>query len=151
MENTQNALSKIISLIKSSEIKYKEKKFKESLIDKLEIKSMMNENLRSNKEIMDKYREELSNLHSSKFDLINDHKMKIDDKKKMEIINLLERKSQEKLLNCDYEGAVKALRRSEKYQWKILLKFKNYSFTYNSILFKVNFLFNEYQKRNLVG
>ena len=49
MENTQNALSKIISLIKSSEIKYKEKKFKESLIDKLEIKSMMNENLRSNK------------------------------------------------------------------------------------------------------
>ena len=116
MENTQNALSKIISLIKSSEIKYKEKKFKESLIDKLEIKSMMNENLRSNKEIMDKYREELSNLHSSKFDLINDHKMKIDDKKKMEIINLLENKSKEKLLNYDYEGAVKALRRSEKYQ-----------------------------------
>ena len=42
--------------------------------------------------------------------------MKIDDKKKMEIINLLEKKSQEKLLNYDYEGAVKALRRSEKYQ-----------------------------------
>tara|TARA_Y100000589_G_scaffold257717_1_gene246927 strand:- start:142 stop:492 length:351 start_codon:yes stop_codon:yes gene_type:complete len=116
MENTQNALSKIISLIKSSEIKYKEKKFKESLIDKLEIKSMMNENLRSNKEIMDKYREELSNLHSSKFDLINDHKMIIDDKRRNEIINLLEKKSQEKLLNCDYEGAVKALRRAEKYQ-----------------------------------
>ena len=31
MENTQNPLSKIISLIKSSEKKYKEKKFKESL------------------------------------------------------------------------------------------------------------------------
>ena len=116
MKNTQNALSKIISLIKSSEIKYKEKKFKESLEDKLEIKSLMNENLRSNKEIMDKYKEELSKLYHSKFDLIKDHKMKIDDKKRIEIINLLEKKSQKKLLNCDYEGAVKALRRSEKYQ-----------------------------------
>ena len=65
---------------------------------------------------MDKYREELSKLHSSKFDLINDHKMIIDDKRRNEIINLLEKKSQEKLLNCDYEGAVKALRRAEKYQ-----------------------------------
>ena len=116
MENTQNALSRIISLIKSSENKYKEKKFKESLEDKLEIKSLMNENFISNKEIMDKYKEELSKLYTSKFDLIKDHKMKIDDKKKMEIINLLEKKSQEKFINCDYEGAVKALRRSEKYQ-----------------------------------
>ena len=117
MENTQNAiLSKIISLIKSSEIKFKEKKFKESLDDKLEIKSLMSENLISNKEIMNKYKEELLKLYTSKFDLIKDHKMKIDDKKRMEIINLLEKKSQEKLLNHDYEGAVKALRRSEKYQ-----------------------------------
>tara|TARA_Y100000589_G_scaffold174659_1_gene165766 strand:- start:104 stop:454 length:351 start_codon:yes stop_codon:yes gene_type:complete len=116
MENSQNTLAKLISLIKSSEKKYKEKKFKESLEDKLEIKSLMNEKLSSNKEIMDKYKEELSKLHSSRFDLIKDHKMKINDNKRMEIINLLEKKSQEKLLNCDYEGAVKALRRSEKYQ-----------------------------------
>ena len=116
MGNSQNPLSKIISLIKSSEIKFKEKKFKESLEDKLEIKSLMNENLRSNKEMMDIYKEELSKLYTSKFDLIKDHKMKIDDKKRMKIIKLLEKKSEEKLLNCDYEGAVKALRRSEKYQ-----------------------------------
>ena len=116
MENTQNTLSKIISLIKSSEKKYKEKKFKASLEDKLEIKSLMHEKFRSNKEMMNKYKEELLKIYSSKFDLIKDHKMKIDDKKKMEIINLLEKKSKEKLLNCDYEGAVKALRRSEKYQ-----------------------------------
>ena len=116
MDNTQNSLSKIISLIKSSEKKYKEKKFKESLEDKLEIKLLMSEKLKSNKEIMDKYKEELSKLYSSKFDLIKDHKMKINDKKRLEIINLLEKKSQKKLLNCDYEGAVKALRRSEKYQ-----------------------------------
>ena len=117
MENTQkDILSKIISLIKSSEIKYKDKKFKESLEDKLEIKSLINEKVSTNKEIMDKYKQELSKLYSSKFDLIKDHKRKIDDKKRMEIINLLEKKSQEKLLNYDYEGAVKALRRAEKYQ-----------------------------------
>ena len=117
MESNQRAaLSRIISLIKSSEIKYKENNFRGSLEDKLEIKSLMNEKLSSNKEIMDKYKEELSKLYSSKFDLIKDHRMKITDKKRMEIINLLEKKSQEKLLNCDYEGAVKALRRSEKYQ-----------------------------------
>ena len=117
MENTQkDILSKIISLIKSSEKKYKDKKFKESLEDKLEIKSLINEKVSTNKEIMDKYKQELSKLYSSKFDLIKDHKRKIDDKKRMEIIKLLEKKSQEKLLNCDYEGAVKALRRSEKYQ-----------------------------------
>ena len=117
MENTQNSiLSKIISLIKSSENKYKEKNFKESLEDKLKIKALLNEKLSCNKKIMDKYKEELSKLYSSKFDLIKDHKMKIDEKKRMEIINLLEKKSQKKILNCDYEGAVKALRRAEKYQ-----------------------------------
>ena len=116
MENIQKTLVKIISLIQASERKYKEKKFKESLEDKLEIKSLINKKFRSNKAMMDKYKEELSKLYSSKFDLINDHKMKIDDKKKMEIINLLENKSKEKLLNCDYKGAVKALRRAEKYQ-----------------------------------
>ena len=116
MENTQNEiLLKIISLIKSSENKYKEKNFKGSLEDKLEIKSLIRE-LSSNKEIMDKYKIELSKLYSSKFDLIQDHKMRINDEKRMKIINLLEKKSQEKLLNDDYEGAIKALRRAEKYQ-----------------------------------
>ena len=116
MENTQNkSLLKIVSLLKSSESKYKEKNFKGSLEDKLEIKSLISK-VSSNKEIMDKYKKELSKLYSSKFDLIKDHKMRIDDEKRMKIINLLEKKSQEKLLNCDYEGAVKALRRSEKYQ-----------------------------------
>tara|TARA_Y100001978_G_scaffold21689_1_gene17735 strand:- start:460 stop:813 length:354 start_codon:yes stop_codon:yes gene_type:complete len=116
MGNTQNyILSKIISLIKSSENKYKEKNFKGSLEDKLEIKSLMNQ-LSSNKEIIDEYKKELSKIYSSKFDLIKDHKMKIDDKKRMEIIKLLEIKTQEKLSKNDYEGAIKALRRSERYQ-----------------------------------
>ena len=57
----------------------------------------------------------LSNLYSSKFDLIFDHKLKIDEIKINEIVKMLKRKSEEKLKNLDYRGAIKALRRAEKY------------------------------------
>jgi len=65
--------------------------------------------------IIEKYREELSSLYSSKFDLIFDHKLKIDEIKRNEIVKMLEHKSKEKLKNLDYKGAIKALRRAEKY------------------------------------
>ena len=68
-----------------------------------------------NKEIIEKYREELACLYSSKFDLIFDHKLKIDEIKRNEIVKMLEHKSKEKLKNLDYRGAIKALRRAEKY------------------------------------
>ena len=51
----------------------------------------------------------------SKFDLIFDHKLKINEIKINEIVKMLERKSEEKLKNLDYRGAIKALRRAEKY------------------------------------
>ena len=44
-----------------------------------------------------------------------DHKLKIDEIKRNEIVQMLERKSEEKLKNLDYRGAIKALRRAEKY------------------------------------
>ena len=66
-------------------------------------------------QILKKYKEELSTLYSSKFDLIFDHKLKIDEIKINEIVKMLERKSKEKLKNLDYRGAIKALRRAEKY------------------------------------
>ena len=69
----------------------------------------------TNKKIIAKFKEELTNLYSSKFDLIFDHKMKISELKKNEIINILEQKSDDKFKKGDYEGAVKALRRAEKY------------------------------------
>ena len=68
-----------------------------------------------NEKIIAKYREALSRLYSSKFDLIFDHKLKIDEIKINEIVKMLERKSEEKLKNLDYKGAIKALRRAEKY------------------------------------
>ena len=68
-----------------------------------------------NEKIIEKYREELSSLYASKFDLIFDHKLKIDETKRNEIVKMLEQKSKEKLKSLDYKGAIKAFRRSEKY------------------------------------
>ena len=67
------------------------------------------------KKIIEKYRKELSSFYSSKFDLIFDHKLKIDEIKRNEIVKMLKNKSKEKLKNLNYKGAIKALRRAEKY------------------------------------
>ena len=107
-------LGNIIKLTRSSEKKFKLGNFKGALDDKIKA----NEILKSkscDEKIIEKYREELSSLYSSKFDLIFDHKLKIDVIKRNEIVQMLERKSEEKLKNHDYRGAIKALRRAEKY------------------------------------
>ena len=107
-------LGNIIKLTRSSEKKFKLGNFKGALDDKIKA----NEILKSkscDEKIIEKYREELSRLYSSKFDLIFDHKLKIDEIKINKIVKLLERKSEEKLKNHDYRGAIKALRRAEKY------------------------------------
>ncbi len=107
-------LGNIIKLTRSSEKKFKLGNFKGALDDKIKA----NEILKSkscDEKIIEKYREELSSLYSSKFDLIFDHKLKIDSIKRNEIVQMLERKSEEKLKNHDYRGAIKALRRAEKY------------------------------------
>ena len=108
-------LGNIIKLTRSSEKKFKLGNFKGALDDKIKA----NEILKSkscDEKIIEKYREELSSLYSSKFDLIFDHKLKIDEIKRNEIVQMLERKSEEKLKNLDYRGAIKALRRAEKYR-----------------------------------
>ena len=107
-------LGNIIKLSRSREKKFKLGNFKGALDDKIKA----NEILKSkscDEKIIEKYREELSILYSSKFDLIFDHKMKIDEIKRNAIVKMLEYKSKEKLKNLDYRGAIKALRRAEKY------------------------------------
>ena len=107
-------LGNIIKLTRSSEKKFKLGNFKGALDDKIKA----NEILKSkscDEKIIEKYREELSSLYSSKFDLIFDHKLKIDEKKRNKIVKMLEQKSKQKLKNLDYKGAIKALRRAEKY------------------------------------
>jgi len=107
-------LGNIIKLTRSSEKKFKLGNFKGALDDKMKANAILKSKSCDEKTIQ-KYRKELSNLYSSKFDLIFDHKLKIDEKKINKIVKMLEFKSEEKLKNLDYRGAIKALRRAEKY------------------------------------
>ena len=107
-------LGNIIKLTRLSEKKFKLGNFKGALEDKMKANSIL-KSKSCDEKIMEKYKEELSTLYSSKFDLIFDHKLKIDEIKINEIVKLLEHKSEEKLKNLDYRGAIKALRRAEKY------------------------------------
>ena len=104
----------LIKLTRSSENKFKQGNFKGALDDKMKANAILKSESCDEK-IIQKYRKELSNLYSSKFDLISDHKLKIDELKINEIVKMLERKSEEKLKNLDYKGAIKALRRAQKY------------------------------------
>ena len=116
MENSKKILEeKIIGLTRSSDQKYREGDFKGSFEDKLEVRSLIESNL-CDKNIKYVLKKELTRLYNSKFDLIYDHKKRIDDLKRYKIINSLENKSKEKYSTGDFKGAIKALRRSEKYQ-----------------------------------
>ena len=107
-------LGNIIKLTRSSEKKFKLGNFKGAIDDKMQANAIL-KSKSWDETIIEKYREELSSLYSSKFDLIFDHKLKIDEIKRNEIVLMLESKSEEKLKNHDYRGAIKALRRAEKY------------------------------------
>ena len=104
----------IIKLTRSSEKKFKRGNYKEAIDDKIKANAIL-KSKSCDKKIFEKYREELSSLYSSKFDLIFDHKLKIDEIKRNEIVKMLEQKSKEKLKSLDYKGAIKAFRRAEKY------------------------------------
>ena len=107
-------LENLINLIRSSEKKFKIGNFKGAIEDKMKVNAIL-KSKSCNEKIIEKYREELSSLYNSKFDLIFDHKLKIDEIKVNELVKMLKNKSKEKLKNLDYKGAIKALRRAEKY------------------------------------
>jgi len=116
MENQKSlTLNKLINLIKVSEKKYKNGDFKGSYIDRMEIKLILESDL-CDVEIKEKFKGELSKIYTSRFDLINDHKKKLNDIKRKKIINLLNEKSNDRYKKGDFKGAIRALRRSEKYQ-----------------------------------
>ena len=108
------SIEKIINKTRNSERKFKEGNFKGAIEDKREVRALLNSKF-CNENIIKKFKEELSNLYTSKFDLINDHKLRIDKFKINKIIKLLEQKSDEKYSKGDFKGAIRALRRSEKY------------------------------------
>ena len=91
-------LENLIKLTRSSENKFKVGNFKEALKEKLKAIAIL-KSKSCNKKMIQKYKKELSSLYSSKFDLIFDHKLKIDEKKINKIVKMLECKSEEKLKN----------------------------------------------------
>ena len=110
----ETILENVIKLTWISEKKFKKGDFKGAIQDKREVRSILNSRL-LDVELNEKFKEELSKLYLSKFDLIYDHKLRLDDLKRKNIIKYLEQKSDEKFKKGDYKGAIKALRRSEKY------------------------------------
>ena len=113
-DSNELILGNIIKLTRSSEKKFKLGNFKGALDDKMKANAILKSESCDEK-IIQKYKKVLSSLYTSKFDLIFDHKLKINEIKINEIVKMLERKSEEKLKNLDYRGAIKALRRAEKY------------------------------------
>ena len=115
MPNSDNlCIENIVNKTRSSERKFKEGNFKGAIEEKREVRCLLNSKF-CDEDILKKFKEELYYLYSSKFDLINDHKLRIDESKKNQIVKLLEQKSDEKYNKGDFKGAIKALRRSEKY------------------------------------
>ena len=113
-DSSELVLKNIIKLTRSSEKKFKLGNFKGAMDDKMKANAIL-KSKSCDEKIIDKFREELSSLYSSKFDLIFDHKLKINEIKRNKIAKMLEHKSEEKLKNLDYKGAIKALRRADKY------------------------------------
>ena len=104
----------IVNQTRSSERKFKEGNFKGAIEDKREVRSLLNSEF-CDEDSIKLFKEELSNLYISKFDLINDHKLRIEESEINKIVKLLEQKSDEKYRKGDFKGAIRALRRSEKY------------------------------------
>ena len=113
-DSNEFVLENLIKLTRSSEKKFKLGNFKGAIEDKMKANVIL-KTKSCDEKVIEKYREELSNLYSSRFDLIFDHKQKIDEIKRKKIVKMLENKSKEKLKSLDYKGAIKALRRAEKY------------------------------------
>ena len=113
MKDSNGILGNIIKLTRSSEKKFKLGNFKEAMDDKMKVNAIL-KSKSCDEKIIEKYREELFNLYSSKFDLILDHKLKIDEIKRNEVVKRWQ-KSNDKLKSLDYKGAIKAFRSAEKY------------------------------------
>ena len=114
LDSDKLSIEKILNQTRSSERKFKEGNFKGAIEDKREVRFILNSKF-YDKDIFNKFKEELACLYASKFDLINDHKLRIDASKIKKIVKLLEQKSDEKYHKGDFKGAIRALRRAEKY------------------------------------
>ncbi len=115
MQNSDKlTIENIVNQTRSSERKFKEGNFIGAIEDKREVRFLLNSKF-CDKDIVRTFKKELSFLYSSRFDLINDHKLRLNESEIKKIVKLLEKKSDEKYRKGDFKGAIRALRRSEKY------------------------------------
>ena len=114
IDSNKLSLEKIIELTRSSEKKYQQGNFKAAIQDKRQVRTILNSDS-VDMRIIEKFKDELSNLYDSKFDLIYDHKLRLSELKKNEIVKFLEKKCDEKFSKGEFKAAIRALRRSEKY------------------------------------
>ena len=110
----KSSIENILNQTRSSERKFKDGDFIGAIEDKREVRCLLNSKF-CDKDIVKKFKNELTCLYQSKFDLINDHKLRLDESEIKKIVKLLEEKSDEKYRKGDFKGAIQALRRSEKY------------------------------------
>ena len=102
-------IENIVNQTRSSEKKFREGNFKGAIEEKRKVRDLLNSKF-CDEDIIKKFKEELFFLYQSKFDLINDHKLKIDELKINKIINLLEQKSEEKYNKGDFKGSSKSIK-----------------------------------------
>ena len=79
------SIENIVNQTRSSERKFKGGNFKGAIEDKREVRCLLKSKF-CDDEILKRFKEELSYLYESKFDLINDHKLRIDESKINEIV-----------------------------------------------------------------
>ena len=108
------SMQNIVKYTRSSERKFKEGNFIGAIEDKRVVRQILNSKF-CDSDMVKNFKKELSCLYTSKFDLINDYKLRLDKSEIKKIVNLLEQKSEEKYRKGDFIGAIRALRRAEKY------------------------------------
>ena len=114
LNSDELTIQNILNHIRSSEVKFKERNFKEAIEERREVRNLLNSKY-CDEEVLKKIKKELSCLYSSKFDLINDHKIRLNASEINSMVNFLVQKSEEKYQKGDFKGSIRALRRSEKY------------------------------------
>jgi len=85
-DSNELILGNIIKLTRSSEMKFKLGNFKGAIDDKMKANAIL-KSKSCDEKMIQKYRKELSCLYDSKFDLIFDHKLKINEIKKLNFKN----------------------------------------------------------------
>ena len=96
-------------LLKSSESNFKKGAYKEAVYERRKAREIIG----TEEKFIDLIKELI--LNNSKYNLIADYKMRIDELKRDQIIKDLKTKSDSQYKSGDYKGCIRSLRRIEKY------------------------------------